>query len=172
MKITDFLVQEYDPNDKGKGILHKEATDVNMRLFKSSAFYCQLIMDVINYMDSHLSMTYEDCTAPLGVSAVKLGVPWSIIGFKCKGKNKFCINPRIMRYSPEMTEASTNCGALRLKQDIRVKRANLIDLEYYDLKGQRIVEKNIGRYEGSFVIQHECDHILGICITDREIKAK
>lgn len=167
-RIVDYLVQESDKD--GRNMLHNPVPDVDMRLFRSSPFYRQLIMDVVNYMDSHLSMSYEDNTAPLGISGAKLSVPWNIIGFKHKGKNKFCINPKITRYSTEGTETTTNCGALKLKQDIKVLRSNLINLEYFDLKGQRIIEKNIGRYEGSFVIQHEVDHNLGVTILDREIK--
>lgn len=169
-RITDYLVQDYEDTEFDKSTLHKPSFNVNMRIFRTSPFYRQIIADVINYMDSHLSMIYEDNSTPLGISGAKLSIPWNIIGFKCKGKNKFCINPKILKVSKDTTETTTNCGALRLKKDIKVLRYNLIELEYYDLKGQRIVEANIGRYEGAFIIQHEVDHNLGICITDKEIK--
>jgi peptide deformylase len=171
MRITDYLVQEFDENEYDKTILHKPVFPVNMRLFKTSPFFRQLIMDIINYMDSHLNMTsFEDSTgAPMGISGAKLGVPWNIIGYKNKGKNKFCINPKITRYSADKIETDTNCGALRLKANIKVLRANLIDIEYFDLRGQRTIEKNIGRYEGGFIIQHEVEHNFGICINDKEI---
>ena len=167
MRITDYLVQEFDPNEYDKTILHKPAFKVNMRLFKTSPFFRQLIMDAVNYMDSHLNMTFEDNTgAVLGISGVKLGIPWNIIGYKNKGKNKFCINPKIIKYSDDLSETTTNCGALKLKENIKVMRANLIDLEYFDLRGQRTIEKNIGRWEGGYVIQHEVDHLFGILFTD------
>jgi len=169
-RITDYLVQGNNADEFDRGILSRKATPVNMRLFRSSPFFRQLIMDVVNYMDSHLSMTYDDNAAPMGVSAVTLGIPWNIIGYKHKGRNKFCINPKITKYSTDNTETSTNCGALRLNQDIKVLRSNNIDFEYFDLRGQRVVEKHVGRYEGAFVIQHEVEHGLGVCITDKEIK--
>ncbi len=178
-KILDYLVQEDDPDEFGvvhahkncsHNILHNPVFNVNMRLFKTSLFYRQIIMDVVNYMDSHLSLTYEGTASPLGVSGAKLGIPWNIIGYKCKGKNKFCINPVILRVSKETTETSTKCAALILAEDVKVLRANLVDLEYYNLKGEKIIEKNIGRFEGAFVIQHEVDHNYGVCITDRRIK--
>lgn len=170
MKVTDYLVQENIAEEFDKSILHKPLFDVNMRLFRSSPFYRQLIMDVVNYMDAHLNMTFEDYPNPRGISGANLGIPFNVIGFKHQGKNKFCINPKITKRSKEVVETTTNCGSFRLKQDIKVLRSVMIDLEYYDLKGQKTMERNISRNEGGFVIQHEVEHGLGLCVTDLEIK--
>ncbi len=163
-RIADYLIE---PNN---AMLHSPVPDVEMPKFRTSPFYRQLIMDIINYMDAHLNMTFEDYPSPRGVSAVTLAIPFNIIGFKHRGKNKFCINPKIIGRSKDVIESGTNCGCFRFKEDVKVFRHSTVDLEYHDLKGQRTVEKNIGRYEGGFVIQHEVDHSCGICITDREIK--
>jgi len=169
-RIIDYLVQEYDAEEFSRETLHRPLFDVNMRLFRSSPFYRQLVMDTINYMDAHLNMTFEDYPAPRGVSGANLGIPWNIIGFKHQNKNKFCINPRILNRSTEGVVTETNCGSFRLEKAVKVFRSDYIDLEYYDLKGQRIIEKNIGRYQAGFVIQHEVDHNCGVCITDKIVK--
>lgn len=168
-KITDYLVQESFADDD-KRMIHKPVFGVNMRLFRSSPFYRQIVMDMVNYMDAHLNMTFEDYSGQRGIAAPQLGLPLAIIGFKHRGKNKFCINPKIISKSKEGDSTETNCGSLRLAKGVKVFRHNLIDLEYFNLKGERIIEKNIGKWEGGWVIQHEVDHLQGICVTDREIK--
>jgi peptide deformylase len=170
MKIVDYLVQENDPNEYDKSLLHKPLFDVNMRLFRTSPFFRQLIMDIVNYMDAHLNMTFEDYAAPKGISGANLAIPYNIIGYKHQGKNKFCINPCIVRKSQDGFTTETNCGSLKLEKGIKVFRHAQIDLDYYDLKGMKCIEKNISRFEGGFIIQHEVDHNLGLCITDKELK--
>lgn len=169
--ITDYLVQEYDP-EEDKSTLHRALFNVNMKKFRTSPIFRQLIMDAVNYMDSHLKMTFKDYTAPRGVSGANLAIPWNIIGYIHRGKNKFCINPRIIGYSKDGVESETNCGSFRLEKPIKVFRHNTIDLEYYDLKGHHMVEKHIGRFEGGFVVQHEVAHNYGICITDQDVNKK
>src|SRR4051812_32322487 len=110
MAITiDYLVQENIDDEDDKEILHKKSCTVNMRLFRSSPVFRQIIFDVINYIDNHLDMHYSDGYNPQGISAVKLGIPWNIVGFKNKGKNKFCINPKIIRYSKDVVSSTTGC---------------------------------------------------------------
>jgi peptide deformylase len=167
-KVTDYLLQESFPDDN-KAMLHKSAENVSMRLFRSSPFYRQIIHDIVNYMDGHLSMTFEDYTNIRGVSAVQLALPFTIIGFKHRSKNKFCINPKIITRSEAGELTETNCGSFRLEKGVKVFRHTLIDLEYHDLKGQKIIEKNIGKWEGGWVIQHEVDHCDGICVPDRAV---
>jgi peptide deformylase len=170
-KIVDYLVQENDPNEFDRSILHRQAFDVNMRLFRTSPFFRQIIMDIVNYMDAHLNMAFEDYPAPRGVSGVTLGFPFNVIGFKNKNVNKFCINPKIVRVSAETLTQETNCGSLRLAKPVKVLRYAQIDLEYYSLKGDKVVELNIGRQDGGLTIQHEVAHGLGLCATEQQPEA-
>lgn len=164
MKCCDYMVQELNSEEFDRSILHRKLFPVNMRLFKSSGTYRQIIMDVVNYMEQQLKTTYEDYSFPQGISAANLGIPWNIIAFKIKGTIKFMINPLITRNSPEMIETTTNCGSLMLSEKVKILRHKIIDVEYYDLKGMKCVEANLSRVEGGFTIQHEVDHGLGLTI--------
>lgn len=166
-KISDQVVQEDEENNS---TLKTPTFDVNMRLFHSSIFYRQIIMDCIQYMASHLNMTFEDHNSPRGISGAELGLPWNIIAYKHGTNKKFCINPKIIKKSKELVETETKCGALKLDKGVKLQRHMFIDLEYFDTKGQKIVERSIGRNEGGFTIQHEVDHNMAISILDREIK--
>ncbi len=171
MKISEQVVQQDDQYEFDDSTLKNPVFNVNMRLFRCSPFYRQIIMDCINYMESHLNMNFEDYHNQRGISGAELGIPWNIIAYKVGIKKKFCLNPRILRRSDDLAQTETSCGALmKLGRKVKVSRATSIDLEYYDLKGQKIVERNIGRSEGAFAIQHEVDHNCGISILDREVK--
>jgi len=169
-KISDQVVQEDDKNEFDISVLKNPVFPVNMRLYRTSPFYRQIIMDCIQYMESHLNMTFEDYHNQRGISGAELGLPWNIIAYKHGQKKKFCLNPKIIRRSDEGVETETKCGALKLDKGIKVFRHSFIDLEYFDTRGQKIVEKNIGRNEGGFTVQHSVDHNYGIGIRDREIK--
>ena len=167
MKISEQVVQE---DELENSTLKNRVFDVNMRLFRTTLFYRQIIMDCIQYMDSHLNMAFEDYHNHRGISGAELGLPFNIIGYKQGNDKKFCINPKIINVSKETIETETKCGALKLEKSVKVYRHTFIDLEYFDTKGQKIIEKNISRNEGGFTIQHEVDHNMGIGILDREIK--
>lgn len=171
MKIGEQVVQQDDSQEFDDSTLKNPVFPVNIRLFRTAPFYRQIIMDCIQYMESHLNMNFEDYHNHRGISGAELGLPWNIIAYKIGMKKKFCLNPRILSRSNDGTTTETSCGAMmKLGRKVKVFRAARIDMEYYDLKGQRIVEKNIGRVEGGFTIQHEVDHNNGISILDREVK--
>lgn len=171
MKIGEQVVQQDDPNEFDDSTLKNPLFNINMRLFQCSPFYRQIVMDCVQYMESHLNMNFDDYHNHRGISGAELGLPWNIIAYKTGMKKKFCLNPRIIRKSEDGVFSETSCGALmKLDRKVKVFRSSTIDLEYYDLKGQKIIEKNIGRHEGGFTIQHEIDHNCGISILDREAK--
>jgi peptide deformylase len=169
-KISDQVVQGNSPEEFDCSTLNHSVFPVNMRLFNVSPFYRQIIMDCIQYMESHLNMHFDDYHNHRGISGAELGLPWNIIAYKHGQVKKYCINPKIINVSKDGVETETKCGALKLDKAVKVFRHSFIDLEYYDLKGGHIVERNIGRTEGGFTIQHEIDHNNGISILDREIK--
>jgi peptide deformylase len=172
MKITDHLVQLLWEEEYDKSPLTRESFPVNMRLYKTSPGYRRCILEAVRYMDEHLRSHFEDYPDPRGVAAANLGLPYRIIGFKkgavvgAKAENQFCLNPKITKRSPGTTSTNTNCGSLRLPQNVSVDRHYTIDLEYFDLEGNLVRKENIGRTDGGFTIQHEVDQTNGKTIID------
>lgn len=76
------------------------------------------------------------------------------------------INPEIIERSVDMVETKSNCGSIKYKKKIPVRRHAAIRVEYYNSFGTRMVEEFTAK-NGGFTIQHEIDHNLGILISDR-----
>lgn len=170
MKISDQLVQLYLLEEYDKSILVKESFLVNLRLYKISKDYKNIILTIVAYMDEHLNSKFEDWKDPIGVAACNLGFPFKIIGYKSglnTPKCQYCLNPKITLYAGVEQTAQGNCGSLQLKEPLSVKRNCLIDFEFYDLEGNLVVKKSISRSEGAFTIQNEIDQINGITVEIR-----
>lgn len=166
MKITDYMVQKNSHVEFEKGFLSQPMRAVNMRLFETSLPYRQLIFHCIHYLSWMMDQTFEDYSNGFGCSAANLGIPFSIIAYKEKGKVQICINPKITGHSKETIVTKTNCGSLKLAEQVEIWRYSSIDIEFYDLEGRRCVKNQITRTEGGLAIQHEIDHCLGILVTD------
>ena len=143
---------------------------VNMRLFKTSPEYKNIILQQCSYIRERCLETIEGYKKPHGMSSANLGLAHNIIGItRNRNKNnEYCqimINPKILDADGEIVETSSNCGSLTLNEPLKLKRHSIIQIEYYDENGILKIEW-CGRNEGSFTIQHEVDHNLGILITD------
>ncbi len=82
--------------------------------------------------------------------------------------NEYCqimINPEIIHINERNIETLSNCGSITLEKPIKMLRANLIRVEYFDEDGVCHLDW-FDRTSGSFTIQHEVDHNNGILITD------
>jgi len=170
MKISDQLVQLYMEDEFDKTPLLRESFAVNMRLYRSNTQYRKIILEIIRYMDEHLHSHFEDYPEPRGVAAANLGFPFKIIGYRKKPQeNQFCLNPKITERSVATVSTQTNCGSLKLKDNVTIERNSTIDLEYYDLEGCLVSKKTITRSEGGFTIQHEVDQINGRTIVDKKL---
>lgn len=168
-KIKNYVVQEKDDKEFCTDNGSNFTRNVNIRLFKSSVYYKQIIFDCIHYLESVLKMEFEDYKNQKGLSCAELGIPFNIIGLKDKKSIKIYINPKIKNKSNEFVEVETTCGALlNFKDKIKVKRSLFIDLEYYDKAGNKTLEKNISKLEGGFTIQHEIDHSYNCSITEKK----
>jgi|ERR1035437_250896 peptide deformylase len=169
MKVNDILT--HVDNAEDLPFLKSKLFDVNMRLFSTSFSYRRMIKTCCELIKEAALIPFEDYKKPHGMSGANVGIPFNIIGIvRNRGKNsEYCqimINPKILRKYGDLAECESNCGSIRLKKPIKVKRSDLIDLMWFRESGQKEIESAIGPSEQSFTIQHEVDHNLGILITD------
>jgi peptide deformylase len=169
MKINNLLTHISDKNDLV--YLKQPLFDVNIRLFRISSAYRHLIETCCNHIRLAALEKYEDYKAPHGMSGANVAIPFNIIGIvRERGTNKqYCeimINPKILKTFGPIIETKSNCGSIRLKEPISIKRNSVIDLSWVDETGYPRTKSNIGVAEQSLTIQHEVDHNIGILITD------
>lgn len=169
MKNTDYIVQnkkyEFDTD-----ILHRKLFDVNIRLYKNNKTYFNIVNNILKYMDKITTIKFDDYPAPKGISGANIGIPFNIIGVMKNNKMNYFLNPRILEKSLEFITTTTNCGSVKLKKPIHIKRHRWIKVGYYDLNGRKHTKKFNLPY--SAVMQHEIDHNNGILITGRQIKTQ
>lgn len=168
-KHTDYIT--HINNDEDRVYLKTKHFPVNMRLFKTSPEYKEIILQQCKYISSLCLEEKEGYKKPHGMSSANAGLAFNIIGItRNRGKeNEFCeimINPIVVAVSKEATTSFSNCGSLTLDRTIPVVRYNYIEVKYYDINGI-LYTKEFGRNSNGFTIQHEIDHNLGILITDK-----
>lgn len=143
---------------------------VNMRLFKTSPEYKNIILQQCNYIRERCLDTIEGYKKPHGMSSANLGLAHNIIGItKNRNKdNEYCqimINPVILDVDNNFIESLSNCGSLTLEKPIKLKRYYNILVNWFDEEGEEHTA-DFTREIGGFTIQHEVDHNNGILITD------
>lgn len=74
------------------------------------------------------------------------------------------VNPRIVKYSKEKITDWEGCLSFKGVRG-SVPRPKTITVEYYNEKGEKVVEKATGLWARIF--QHEIDHLNGIVYIDR-----
>ncbi len=169
MKAEDVLTHIKNPEDIP--YLRSKLLDVNMRLFKSNPAYRKLVLQAAHLIGEHSITKMEGYKLPHGTSGANLGIPWNIIAIvKNRGTKdsyySLMINPRIVQYDGEEVSTLSNCGSIRLLDPIKVIRYERVLVEWFDVDGNFHREMFLP-HNGSFTIQHEIDHNLGILITDR-----
>lgn len=165
LNVDDYLI--FIGYEEDRVFLKRPSFPVNMRLFRSSEPYRDIVMSCCHYIADLAMQTMDGYKKPHGMSGANAAIPFNIIGVvKNRGKeDEFCeiwINPTVVAQS-ESTETSTsNCGSLRLTKDIKIRRYTWVEVEYYTTDGEkkRIRSRNK-------TVQHEIDHNNGILITDR-----
>lgn len=75
-----------------------------------------------------------------------------------------CFNPEIVESNTDLTEFNEGCLSYKGETCI-IKRPSIIDVRYYDSKGNEHVERLEGLPARCF--QHELDHLNGITMHDR-----
>jgi len=162
--IKNFIVQDSeDDND----VLHRKLFDVNIRLFNDNKKYRKLILNMVNYTKKVAEKRFADYTPAKGISGANVGVPFNIIGVLNENKKwDFFLNPEFLKKSTKKEIVKSNCGSLLLEEPIKIERHEWIQLEYYNLSGEKKLEYFKGQYGRT--IQHEVDHNNGILITSRK----
>lgn len=168
MKHEDYIT--HIKNKEDEVYLRQEHFPVNMRLFATSPEYKAIILQQCDYIRSLCLDTKDGYKKPHGMSSANAGLAFNIIGIT-RNRNQadeFCqimINPVIDELQGYPVETKSNCGSLTLKEPITLLRKPKISVKYYTEKGSYHKEW-FNRSEGSFTIQHEINHNLGILITD------
>jgi len=165
ISIEAFMIQNKETDDN---MLHSKLFNVNMRLFNNNKKYRRLILGIISYMEKAAKKKFIDYTPARGISGANVGIPFNIIGVKNKDDGwDFFLNPEYLKKSSIARVVESNCGSLRLKEPIKVRRHKWIELGYYDLEGKRRMERFNDSY--GYTIQHEANHNNGILVIDEAI---
>lgn len=143
-----------------------------MRLFHTSPEYKDLILQQCNYIKELCLDTKDGYKKPHGMSSANAGLAFNIIGItrNRNTKNEYCqimINPIIVGANNKKVVAQSNCGSLTLDSPIEIERYETVIVSYYDEEGVLHGAEVFNRENGSFTIQHEVDHNLGILIIDK-----
>lgn len=170
-KIQDWVTHISNPEDVP--FLKVPLFKVNMRLFRDNSAYRELILQIVFHI-SHVALTKMDgYKQPHGCSGANCAIPFDIIVLvqhrgTPEATGLVMINPKILSYSRKTVVAESNCGSIRHEKPIPVLRSESVRVSWYDLDGLP-QEQTFTPLTGSFTIQHEIDHNLGILITDRAI---
>ena len=168
-KHSDYIT--HINNKEDEVYLRTPHFPVNMRLFKTSKEYKNIILQQCEYIRKLCITKMEGYKKPHGMSSANAGLSFNIIGIVVN-RNKhdetclIMINPKIIDNFGASLRALSNCGSLTLDNPIPVVRMNIIKVKYYDTCGKERIE-NFDRRLGGFTIQHEIDHNNGILITDK-----
>ena len=126
----------------------------------------------ITYKELDISKKMIDImlSAPgVGLAANQIGILKQIITVNIpdekKNKEKIytLFNPKILSYSKNKIFLEEGCLSLP-KQYAEIERPEEIEVEYYDNKNEKIIEKKNG-FEAR-VLQHEIDHLHGKLFID------
>lgn len=169
MKHSDYIT--HINNEEDLVYLKSKHFPVNMRLFRTSQQYKDIILQQCQYINDLCLAKADGYKLPHGMSSANVGLAFNIIGIAFnRGTDKarclIMINPEITYYSKEKTVTSSNCGSLTLKEPINIQRSTEIRVSYYQIDGSFMKNVKFIRETGAFTIQHEVDHNLGILITD------
>lgn len=174
MKIDDKIM--FIDRKEDEPYLRTPLLDVSMRLYGKGEDhnpYAILVKKACMLIAGAALAHYEDYSDPYGMSGANCGIPWNIIAVVKHRREgelataQLMLNPKIIAHSEEQTEAYSNCGSIRLKKNIWIKRWNWVRVGWYDLKGE-YQEAFFRQEDGGFTIQHEIEHNQGVLITDKK----
>lgn len=170
MKNYDYLVQMLQP-EYDRDVLRRRSFKVNIRLLKSSKQFKKIIQGIVEYLTWTLETEFDDYQSnpnggTYGVSGANLGIPYNIVAYKHNKEVKVMINPCIEKFGKAMSKTKSNCGSIKLVEKIEYERPREITVSYFDIEGKKhTVDLNV--ITGSYTVQHEVEHNLGILIIDK-----
>ena len=104
----------------------------------------------------------------IGLAAPQVGISARVFviqtDFTLSGMPMHCFNPRIVNYSKELIQIEEGCLSFP-GETFKIKRSAIIDVEYYNHKGELI--QGILAGIKSICFQHELDHLDGIVMHKR-----
>ncbi|MBZ9622922.1 peptide deformylase [Clostridium sp. FP2] len=105
----------------------------------------------------------------VGLSSCQVGIHKTFFIAQISSITKLFINPKIIKYSEEKYVEEEGClsfpGVYK-----NIKRSNHITIQYFDYKTKKIIKEDYSNFSAR-VIQHEYDHLQGICcILDKAIE--
>ena len=104
-----------------------------------------------------------------GISANQVGYPYRIFAMKGVEENYVFFNPRIVFFGKETVDLEEGCLSFPALIS-KVTRPNMIRFRFESLDGETRTKDYIGMT--ARVIQHEVDHLNGICFFNRISKLK
>ena len=148
--------------DKEKKAMIKHiVTDKNKLSEKCDSIEDQYQIDIVikDLIDTAASL--ENCA---GLAAPQINYMARIILVNVQGSNVIMINPAYNQKKGKLMLGNESCFSrpATLKQPIRVKRFNKIQVIYTDPKGNTLI-KRFKSFEAR-LIQHEIDHLNGVLI--------
>lgn len=102
-----------------------------------------------------------------GIAAPQIGVNLNVVVFVCENENVVMINPKWINKDEEKKVEQEGCLSLMGKKYFVERYLNIL-VKYIDLNGKQLEKEFIGGY--ARIIQHECDHLNGIMICDKNVK--
>ena len=146
-------------NKEDVDILTRKLFDVNLRLYRTSPRYREIVQSAAAYILHCAQTTRLGYKKPHGFSGANAGIPFNIIATP----EEVMLNPRITSvHGGSTTRSTSNCGSLLLPEPIPILRYQRITFEFWDLDLNK--HERTGPY---FTIQHEVDHNNGVLITGR-----
>ena len=141
------LVDSYDP------ILRKPTTPIDFDVMKGGdiAFYAMSLMETLNELNG------------LGLSANQVGLPYRMFALNMGDKIWCLINPVVLEKSFTNTKYKEGCLSFP-GLFLEIGRPSSVTVEFQAINGA----KKIQTFDGltATCVQHELDHLDGICYTD------
>jgi len=122
------------------------------------AFIQELANDMLN------ACRYGDTRKGVGLAANQVGVAKRVIVIDCGDVTQAIANPEIVKRSPQMTPSREGCLSVK-KSIIKIPRHKRIKVTGFDPLDGRPVKYKL-RQTLAMIVQHEIDHLNGICIVD------
>lgn len=104
----------------------------------------------------------------VGLAATQVGIPLRVFILKHEDFESEFINPTIVSSGDSKSTEEEGCLSIPMV-GVKVERSDNISVSYFILDGDgNLVEKH-EEFDGyvARIIQHEIDHLDGICITDK-----
>lgn len=105
-----------------------------------------------------------------GIAAVQMGILKRAVYVKTASFEGMLLNPQIIKKSKKRFWTWDSCFSANIAFFVKILRHYEIEVEYFDIKGQRKSIKAEG--DLSELLQHELDHLEGILFFDYLDKEK